>query len=437
LRRLYALHHGDTDAANRFRKDAELLEVQATVPQLFNNAQAVELLIYAAAGDLSAVKQVADRLTTLAQRFPNWLPYRHLGEAHSARLGGDLEGALSATTRALAGCTPDPERPDRPYTAWPATAGLHTELLLELGRAREALEFARTAVQRCRELEVDFPAHDLFRALGLAETRCGDYATGAAQLDALLERQHALGVSGLHLGMTCEARARAAIWACDAVAVLRYGVAAAREYRYGSGSALGRRYERLLQEARRANIDVLDNAGRLGALPSGSQSFDTLYTSVHESVFGALRGQTDPDARAERALSLLCDAFAAGDGHLFLQRESGLQLAATKSSKPVPASLRAFLSDLIDVRTRSRVAQPIDTTMTEIAGAEPLTVWQDGSGMGFDVLVLTVGDATKAIGAAALRVDGRKPQHPLASQLATLVASCLVQAGDAQTDPRS
>jgi hypothetical protein len=70
----------------------------------------------------------------------------------------------------------------------------------------------------------------------------------------LIAQQRALGVTGLHLGATYEARARIAIWDEDTAAIERYTQLTAEEYRHGSGSALGARYERLMSEARRASV---------------------------------------------------------------------------------------------------------------------------------------------------------------------------------------
>jgi hypothetical protein len=76
------------------------------------------------------------------------------------------------------------------------------------------------------------------------------------RLERLIERQRELGVSGLQLGATYEARTRVAIHALDHDAARSYAQRTAEEYRHGLGSVLGARYERLCEEARRAGIGI-------------------------------------------------------------------------------------------------------------------------------------------------------------------------------------
>ena len=87
------------------------------------------------------------------------------------------------------------------------------------------------------------------RVLGLAEARLGRYEQASARLDKLIADQRSLGESGLNLGASYEARARAAICAGDSQAVGRFGALAAQQYRYRQGFMLGVRYERLMEEA--------------------------------------------------------------------------------------------------------------------------------------------------------------------------------------------
>ena len=63
----------------------------------------------------------------------------------------------------------------------------------------------------------------------------------------------------MNLGVSYEARARIAIWAGDGPGVAEYARLTAHEYRHGSGSPLGARYERLMDEARSAISGPLPN----------------------------------------------------------------------------------------------------------------------------------------------------------------------------------
>ena len=133
--------------------------------------------------------------------------------------------------------------------AWPlAIAGL-TDTLLSLGRSADAHALVAAAYAQSKARGMHATVFEIVRMLGLTEARLGRYDQASARLDQLIADQSALGVSGLNLGASYEARARAAIWAGDTQAVKRYSALAAQQYRYGHGSMLSVRYERLMEEA--------------------------------------------------------------------------------------------------------------------------------------------------------------------------------------------
>ena len=70
----------------------------------------------------------------------------------------------------------------------------------------------------------------------------------------------------------------------------RYGRLAANEYRHGQNSPLGMRYERLMQEARRAGIHALPALASLDADPLGTSTLGgtrATETLVTEALSGA------------------------------------------------------------------------------------------------------------------------------------------------------
>lgn len=140
------------------------------------------------------------------------------------------------------------------FAAWPATVAAYIEVLIELDRYEDAKAVGERALVTCRELEIEVGAYDIARALSLALGKRLDYAGAAMRLEAVIEGQRRLGVTGLNLGASYEARARVAIWAGDSAAVEFYSGLTAREYRHGRGSPLGARYERLAREASGAGM---------------------------------------------------------------------------------------------------------------------------------------------------------------------------------------
>jgi serine/threonine protein kinase len=247
IRKIVRLQHGDLEGAERYRRQAEQLALQARTRQMFYHNINVELGVHAAAWDLTGLQQINARIEPLAQRYKGWQPFRHLGRAHYLRVLGDLAGAEQEYKHAIALAAPDPEQPLRSVLAWPlAVAGL-TETLIALDRAEDAHALASAAYTQSQARNMT--VYEIVRALGLAEAKLGRYAQGAARLDALIAEQRGLGVTGLNIGSSCEARARAAIWAHDTPAFEHFSELTAQLYRYGRGSMLGVRYERLLEEA--------------------------------------------------------------------------------------------------------------------------------------------------------------------------------------------
>jgi serine/threonine protein kinase len=249
IRKILRLQHGDLEGAERYRRQAELLALQARSRQMFNNNVTLELSVHSAAWDLTGLQQINARIEPLAARYSGWQPFKELGQGHYLRVLGDLSSAEAAYRRCIALSEPSSEHPLRSILAWPlAVAGL-TETLLALDRAEDAYALAAQAYAQSQERQMRATVFEIRRVLGLSEAKLGRHAAGEARLDQLIADQRGLGVSGLNLGASYEARARAAIWAGDTPAVERFAALAAQQYRYGHGSMLGVRYERLMDEA--------------------------------------------------------------------------------------------------------------------------------------------------------------------------------------------
>jgi tetratricopeptide (TPR) repeat protein len=254
VRRSLRLQQGDAEGAERFRKEAEICALQARVRQMFSGSSYAELHAYAIAGDLTSVKEIVDRMDALVAQNSNWSSFRLLARAEFQHLRGDLDAARADFEGVIAVSAPDEREPARQISPWAGASKGLIEVLTEQGRYAEAKAYGERALAACRERGIDLCAHIIQRPLALAEAKLGQYAQGCDRLDALIAQQRALGVTGLHLGATYEARARIAIWAGDGAGIERYTQLTAQEYRHGSGSALGARYEGLMGEVRRASV---------------------------------------------------------------------------------------------------------------------------------------------------------------------------------------
>jgi tetratricopeptide (TPR) repeat protein len=325
LRKVVALQSGDLDAAERYRKHAEILAVQTAVPQMFTVMLPAELNAHVLAGDLRGVQQIAERMASLAETAPGWVPFMRLARASFLRMRGNLADAKLEFERYLNQGDPRVEQPGG-VLAWTAFAAAYVDVLIELGQCERALSWGLSALATLQELAVENDA-PLQRVIALAEAKCGDHAGAVARLERVIAAQRALGISGVHLGASYEARMRVAIWAKEPAAIEAYASLIAREYRHGVGSTLGARYERLLEEVERSGLGGCASLAQLVDDRVGSTSAAT--HSAFSVVAEQLGTRSLRDERSHRALRLLCEAHGSDRGQLYLCAEDGLQLAAS------------------------------------------------------------------------------------------------------------
>ena len=270
LRRIVRLQQGDWEGAERLRRRAELMSLQVRVRQMFSTLAVVELIACAMARDLTGLKQSGDRLHALAARSPGYDPIVCLAEGHFHMACDDAARAFTAFERGLKMVRPNFADPYPLPSSFCMLIAGHLEALLGLDRHEQARSEGEEALANCHRLEIHVAAHGISRMLALAEAKTGDGQGAAARLEALIADQVALGISGLHLGASYEARTRVAIGAGDERAIEHFAALTASAYRHGQGSPLGARFERLMHEAGRAGL----------SRPPRLSDFDAATTSV-------------------------------------------------------------------------------------------------------------------------------------------------------------
>jgi hypothetical protein len=432
LRKIVCMQRGDFENAERFRRKAEVLAVQATSRSMFNTTMTLELAAHALARDLTGVKQIMDRIEPIAPGNVTWTIYHHLAAAHFHRLRGDLEAALAASERALALVAPDAGGASRSLVAWPSVAAAHIEILTELDRVEDARRFGERAIEQAEALGIDAGAFEVVRALALAEGKSQRLAQAQDRLERLIGAQRNLGSVGLNLGASYEARARVAIWAGDHAAVEHYGRLAANEYRHGRSSPLGTRYERLLQEARIAGIHALPQLAALDATPISSTALGGRRPTIETSLTDALSAAETPRARAELALGLLCEVHAARGGHLFVLRDGALEHAATLGADAPDEALRPMLDDIWQQQLAA-ADMPTQLAPHGLPSASSTNLLTDTQGASFQPVAIqcVVDGATVLAGIVALIPGHDRQPRSDASHVVGIVGNYLIRSGDA------
>jgi tetratricopeptide (TPR) repeat protein len=423
LRKAIRLQAGDWQGAEEFRKKAELLALQSRTGQMFDSTITLELAVHALARDLTGLKQVIDRIEVRAKRLPGWVCYRHVGEGEFQYACGNAELALAAFERAIALTAPDPDDPSRVLAAYPVAAAGVVASLVDLGQFEKAKSEGIRALDVCKAHGIGAQAHPLSRALSIAEAKLGDYSGASARLDAVIRAQTELGVTGLFLGASYEARARVAIWAGDEPAAERFGRLTAQEYRHGLGSPLGARYERLMDEARRKVALTLPKLWHFESTRAASrQTADAVATQL-------LQGAESVEERGARVLSVLCTGRASSDGFLYLCSDRGPTLVASQGAAE-PGGLLGYVSDHLRRELQAGDGETAIVSEEDLA-AEPPTVFTDEGGRILRPIFLTaLVDEVPHYAAIAVVVEGPSESQPMDAALTAALAGHLIDAGD-------
>jgi len=264
----------------------------------------------------------------------------------------------------------------------------------------------------------------------LGEAKLGDRAAASERLERLIEKQTALGIKGLSIGLSTEARARIAIWAREPQQFERYASLTAREYRHGADSPLGGRYERLIQEATRHGMQTdvqLSDFLTSTVLEDGT----TLLHDVHGAVLRAMHGAQDAEDRAVRALRLLCETRGSGTGHLFLNRREGFKLVASHPAAAPPEGLCVLAQEfLLKQQQRTDMISDIVTGGLEEEGLQLPIARVDGATYELTLLSCAVAGSARVAGVAAVMPGSEPVGNASQALLLSTLATHFVQAGD-------
>jgi hypothetical protein len=429
VRRSVRLQQGDWDGAEELRKQAEQFALEAPGRQMFTTAIFIELAANAMARDLVGTKQIIDRMDPRARRFEGWVPWSTLAQAELERIRGNLVSAAALYEKYVGS---EVSCFGKVQSWWPMAASGYIETLVELGRHDEARAFGVAGIEFCKERDIRVLSHGISRALSLAEAKLGDHAGAAERLERVIVEQRRLGITGLQLGASYEARARVAIWAGDRDALQEFGRLTAAEYRYGKNSPLGGRYERLINEAGRS-------AG--GRLPDLSEFSSTTRAEIPSAKDGdgyayaldamrIMQGTTTLVERAARALGVLCTEYRATGGYLYAIRpDARLQLLATEGVAPPSDELAEWLS-----RQLARKLVIERTTIVDVPNVEGSTATVLSEQFDVTRAAVFLVDENRRLVALALLIGAAGiPESPL--ELPTALGAFLVgDADEAETE---
>jgi hypothetical protein len=427
LRRIARLGQGDWKGAERYRRQAEVMSLQMRGPQMFKGLVVVELAACAKAGDLVGVRDAIERMRPIAARFPGWLPHLLYGEACFELVRGDYEAAKLKCQACIELTEFDAQGFSRHPVMWLAAQGGMSEAWLGLDNPAQARAVAAHALEVWKSRKAYSEPVDLLRVLALAEAKLGE--PGAVErLEASIAEQNRLGVTGLRLGIFYEARAQIALWQRDAEAFDRYAELTAREYRYGADSALGARYDRLINEALRHGLRARNSLSDFASTTRIQSSTFGTQDSKNLVLQTMTRSQR-ADERAQAALQLLCASRNASCGHLYLISADGLLLSASQGS---PAPLPA-VSEVLQFLTRTQDrAEDMDELVTgQLLEQSAPSALVQAEGTRYELLLLSriSESAEKIAGVAAIALSDTPVDALRQAQLLSVLATHLLEVG--------
>jgi hypothetical protein len=427
FRRILCLMQGDAAAAERLRRQAELLAVQASGRQMFTPPLRYELVEHARWGDLTGVKQVLDQSSQIALHAPGWKSQVELARGVYQHLRGDLAAAEQAFERCLELTDPDGSASHPCVATWVVAVAGYIRVLSDRGRLERAYEVGKLGLECCERWEVDVPAADIVRELALVEAKLGMHAAAERRINALIATRADLLET--HRAIDYETRARIAIEARDSKTALHYASLTAREHADGSISAVATRQTKLLEQARRAGMEV--------DIPASAFETSVLGDSLRPErrlaltrVATLLQDAREPRERAHRAIEALCQIARASAGVLYVSAASGLQCTATLNMVASP-ELEDRIGDywIQQLQGGDMTALTVESSGTLMC--EPV-VWRDQAGrpLQFMLLKCILRETLLYVGVAALATLDGAPPTAAAWELANALGSRLLEFGD-------
>jgi serine/threonine-protein kinase len=319
------LFFGESDAAEACRREVELLQVQEG-PRQFHQGGTIdtEAMAYAFADDLLGLRRVLPGIEEMAARHPGWRPKLLVTRAALQRVRGRLKESLSLCEEALELVPP------AKHTVWALAAACQLQVLIELGRAKEAHELGLAYVDLAEDQDLHVTLHQVELPLADAEAALGMYGEARARVERMIEQSLLAGHGGVPVGVMYEAGARHAVLARDGEAFRHYYAGCTQHLKYGRSAAITARLDRLNDQARSVGIAPAREGG------DGRQELNTGLVISQMS-------RCNPDERGAQALKLLMTATGASAGHLFKVNDGGLKQLASFSALPAPPYLCDFL----------------------------------------------------------------------------------------------
>jgi tetratricopeptide (TPR) repeat protein len=401
IRALYALWLGDGLEAERCKHSVDRVRIENSSRHWFEGSHLLwEIDAYTICDDVVHLKRAREELAPLVDRNPAWRAVDHYAAAHYHDSCGDPRRALIEVERALT-LTAVGE-----HQSWTRIAALHCRLLLELGRADEALVLGERYLAEASAAELGYRCEYIRMALALVQVKLGRDADAISGADRAVAHLIAGGIHGINLGWAYETRARVALQLGDAEGFGPFSALTQEIYCAHRYPPLVAKFDTLMRDWLRMPGDGRSDIARV--------SHDA---SSATRVAAALDASRTPAARAALALSLLIEHSHARGGYLFsIERRRARCIARSGGDEPLRE-----LTDLVSSYIEQELDDAADTKQSSVSDGSILT-GAGGSGKVYRPVMLShyAGGVLVINGVAVLDVGDAEFVYP--AELATQVS---------------
>jgi len=369
VRRLYYLWQGASTEALTCKKQVETLQIQNSPSRTWQGGVLrSQIRAYCLSDDMSSLKDATGEVEKMTSISSAWIPTRHFVRGEFHRIRGDYSGALAELKQALQHTAPGR------HQFWAPSADAYLKTLLAQQRYEQVQSEAQIFLQKAEAADLGYMCNYLRASLAIAEAKLNHADSAVENAEAILDSFIKIGATGLNLGLAYETRARVAVFLHDESAFTHYARLCAEQYRVGKNSCLRAKYEKLLQEARLANLTIPSTLDG-----TYIQQIDPEIDKIYTETRARLDSYRDFSQRAGRALEILKDHCEAKGGYLFGLRADGLAILSKHEGDSVPKQLIETLSVYLEAELKESTEATITVADENAAqGSNPSFVLQDG-----------------------------------------------------------
>jgi serine/threonine-protein kinase len=332
LRMQHYAWQGESDVAAQCRKQLEVLRLQSSARQTFENTYLVwQLMAQVACDDVARVKQSLAEIAPLAERFAGWRPVLAFGRAEYLRLRGDHAAAQAELAGELARLKAGD------HQLWAQLAAAEIRAFDAAGESAEAVRRGRAHLEALERAELgDSARQSLLLPLSAAEAHAGQLDAARETGDLALAHALAAGTTGINLALAYEACAWVALARRERAqyeAMLKACEGALRGVR---DSALTSKLWQLKRQAQATGLAPVVLDPQLGFLQAGESVLESRISNCASS-----------SERAHTMLALLAQQSGCQEGFLYQVTHEGPRWVASLGEQSPSERLESIARNFV------------------------------------------------------------------------------------------